>query len=106
LKSRKTKILRFLEVLKQGCIPVILSNNWVLPFSEVLDWSRAVIWADERKLTDIPFILRNISHKTIFQMQQQAIFYFNTYFSSVERIVMTTIEVTKTYKVLILIIVI
>ena len=77
-----------------------MSNNWVLPFSEVLDWNTAVIWADERKLTDVPFILRNVSIRKIFEMKQQAVFYYNTYFSSVERIVMTTVEVIKRASIL------
>lgn len=36
-------------------------NSWVLPFSEVIDWSSAVIIADERILFQIPDQLRSIS---------------------------------------------
>ena len=44
---------RFLESLQAACIPVLLSNNWVLPFSEVIDWQRSVIWGDERLLLQV-----------------------------------------------------
>ena len=44
---------RFLEALQAACIPVLLSNNWVLPFSEVIDWNKAVIWGDERLLLQV-----------------------------------------------------
>jgi glucuronyl/N-acetylglucosaminyl transferase EXT2 len=28
------------DVMKAGCIPVIVADTYVLPFSEVLDWQR------------------------------------------------------------------
>ena len=42
-----------MEVLEAACIPVVLSNDWVLPFSEVIDWSKAVIMGDERLLLQV-----------------------------------------------------
>ena len=46
-------ICRFLESLQAACVPVLLSNNWVLPFSEVINWNQAVIWGDERLLLQV-----------------------------------------------------
>jgi hypothetical protein len=62
---------RFLEALSMGCIPVVLSNSWVLPFSEVIDWSSAVIVADERLLLQIPDQIRSISSFEIESMRAQ-----------------------------------
>jgi len=45
--------VRFLESLQSACIPVLLSNDWVLPFSEVIDWNKAALWADERLLLQV-----------------------------------------------------
>lgn len=44
---------RFLEALQAGCIPVLLSNSWVLPFDSKIDWKTAAIWADERLLLQV-----------------------------------------------------
>ena len=56
--------VRFLESLQSACIPVLLSNDWVLPFTEVIDWNKAALWADERLLLQVhcfpilfPFLL-------------------------------------------------
>lgn len=36
-----------------ACVPVMLSNGWELPFSEVIDWNQAAIIGDERLLLQV-----------------------------------------------------
>lgn len=31
------------DVLQAGCVPVILADSYILPFSEVLDWKRSAL---------------------------------------------------------------
>jgi len=52
-------LCRFLEVLQAACIPVVLSNDWVLPFSEVIDWNKAAVIGDERLLLQV--VVRSVS---------------------------------------------
>lgn len=34
-------------------MPVMLSNGWELPFSEVIDWKQAAVIGDERLLLQV-----------------------------------------------------
>ncbi|KAF5889425.1 exostosin-1-like, partial [Clarias magur] len=75
-----------------ACIPVLLSNGWELPFSEVIDWSKAAIIGDERLLLQIPSITRSVDAERILALRQQTQFLWDSYFSSVDKIVLTTLE--------------
>ena len=52
-RGRRLGSFRFLETLQAGCLPVILSNSWQLPFDEVIDWSSASLSLDERMLLQV-----------------------------------------------------
>lgn len=93
-RGRRLGSYRFLEALQAGCIPVLLSNGWALPFMEVIDWNKAAIWADERLLLQVPEMLRSISKTKAFILRQQTQILWEQYFSSIEKIVFTTFEVS------------
>jgi chromosome condensin MukBEF complex kleisin-like MukF subunit len=67
----------------------------VLPFSERIDWPRAVVWADERLLTQVVPVLRAMPAERVIQMKQQCLHYYYAYFSSIDRIIRTTVEILK-----------
>ncbi|CAH8467056.1 unnamed protein product [Heterobilharzia americana] len=94
-RGRRLGSYRFLEVLQAGCIPVMLSNDLELPFSEVIDWNRAVVWADERLPLLLPLNLRRITSHQIIQFRQQVMFLWHTYLSSIASIVLTTLEILR-----------
>ena len=56
-RGRRLGSFRFLETLQAGCLPVILSNSWQLPFDEVIDWSSASLSLDERMLLQVRMIV-------------------------------------------------
>lgn len=40
-------------VWQAACVPVMLSNGWELPFSEIIDWNTAAVIGDERLLLQV-----------------------------------------------------
>lgn len=94
-RGRRLGSFRFLEALQASCIPVSLSNGYVLPFSEVLDWKKASLVIDERQLFQLPYLLRRMSSSRILSLRWYAQFMWDTYFSSVNKIITTTIEVIR-----------
>ncbi|XP_050314376.1 exostosin-1 [Anthonomus grandis grandis] len=94
-RGRRLGSFRFLEALQAGCIPLLLSNGWELPFSEVIDWKKAVIWADERLFLQVPHIIRSIPPSKILELRQQTQVLWDRYFSSIEKIVYTTLEIIR-----------
>ncbi|XP_024154356.1 exostosin-1b [Oryzias melastigma] len=94
-RGRRLGSFRFLEALQAACVPVVLSNGWELPFSEIIDWNRATVIGDERLLLQIPTTVRSIHPDKILSLRQQTQFLWEAYFSSVEKIVLTTLEIIQ-----------
>lgn len=70
-RGRRLGSYRFLEALSFGCIPIVLSNSWVLPFNEIIDWPSAIVMADERLVFQIPDQIRSLSRFEIESMRLQ-----------------------------------
>ena len=84
---------RLMEVMSVGCIPVIVSWHWVLPFQHIIKWNDYVIRIEEtfdwHNLSALVSILvksewdqayMNKWHIRVYELHQ-------TYFSSVEKII-------------------
>ncbi len=41
--------------MRFGCIPVVFSNNWEMPFSDIIDWKKCVVNFDERNINGVNF---------------------------------------------------
>jgi len=59
------------DAIQSGCIPVFACDTYILPFSEVLDWTRASVSIRENLLPDVLNILKKFTPKQINGMKQQ-----------------------------------
>ena len=94
-RGRRLGSFRFLETLQAGCLPVILSNGWQLPFDEVIDWSSASFSIDERQLLQVPEILHAVTGPEVFSRRQQTQVIWENYLASVEKIVLTSLNILQ-----------
>ncbi|XP_037274398.2 exostosin glycosyltransferase 1 ttv isoform X1 [Rhipicephalus microplus] len=94
-RGRRLGSFRFLESLQAGCVPVLLANGWELPFGEALRWEGAALRADERLLLQVPDTLRSMPRRRVHAMRQRSQLLWETYFSSVDKIVLTVLQILR-----------
>uniref|UniRef100_A0AAG5DJ14 Exostosin-2 n=1 Tax=Anopheles atroparvus TaxID=41427 RepID=A0AAG5DJ14_ANOAO len=81
-----------LEAMAAGCIPVIMADNYVLPFSDILDWELMSLRIYESNLHTVVPVLRAVSAQRVSEMQAQVRHIYERYFASLERIVLTALD--------------
>lgn len=81
-----------LESLATGCIPVIMADNIVLPFQEIIDWTLASVTIRESDLHSTISVLKAISPTKIKELRAHGKFLFEKYFKNLETIVMSLLD--------------
>lgn len=83
------------NALSKNCIPLVFSDKYILPFSEVLDWNRCVIPLRQYQIPDISLIISSISTEIIEYHQQHCSFFFTKYMSTMEKIIETSLSIIE-----------
>lgn len=81
-----------LEAMAANCIPVIIADNIILPFQEIIDWTLASVSIREADLHSISSVLKSISATKINELQKQGRFLYEKYFKNLETIVMSMLD--------------
>uniref|UniRef100_A0A7N0VLV8 Exostosin GT47 domain-containing protein n=1 Tax=Kalanchoe fedtschenkoi TaxID=63787 RepID=A0A7N0VLV8_KALFE len=64
---------RLVESILSGCVPVVVSDSYVLPFSDVLAWSEFSVPVPVRRIPEIKRILKGISDEKYRKMQRNVL---------------------------------
>lgn len=83
---------RHIEAMNVGSIPVIISDDYQLPFSEHIDWSSCSVRIPESQVSQtLDIVKQEISKEEILRNNVNEI--YQKYFSSTEKIIHTAIEI-------------
>lgn len=83
----------WLDVLMSGCVLVYVNAGYMLPFEEVLDWNLAAISVRPAFLERLHEILDSLSSEEWKSKQLQSLKLWRHYFSSLEDITITTLDI-------------
>ncbi|XP_050409232.1 exostosin-like 3 [Patella vulgata] len=87
---------RLSESLKYGAVPIILGTHVTLPYSEILDWDKAVVFLPTARVTEIFFFLRTFTDNDISFFRHRGRFIWETYFATTENIIDSALAVLRT----------
>jgi hypothetical protein len=83
---------RLLEVMSFGCIPVILSDGWVLPFDRLLQWNTFSMRFSSDAIPMIPRILGSLGDKEISSRFKEVQRIYEAHFKDLDCIVGTLFD--------------
>ena len=72
---------RLYEAMQLGAVPVYISDDFFLPWSDELNWNEFCVIVDSKNLKQLPSILNSISEEKINEMADKAKQVYSEYFT-------------------------
>lgn len=90
-RLEKSALVSLYDTVKFGCIPVIVADEWILPFSEFLDWNSFSIQIRHDNLASLNQIVNKNSFRvnTILANLKHV---HENYFSSINKITLAILN--------------
>lgn len=89
---------RHVETMNVGSIPVIISDNYALPFSELIDWNSCSIRIKENDLCNLLEVIKYNLHRED-ELRQNVKDVYTKYFSSTSKIIITSLQIYMNKKI-------
>lgn len=84
-----------LDALQCGSIPVIITDDYLPPFHELLDWSHFSILLAKQNLPQLTRILNSISSDKLEQMRQVGEHIYSKHFESTAKAALSTLHLIE-----------
>ena len=89
--EKKTSLMSLFDAIKSNCIPIIVSSEWILPFSEHLDWRQFSIQINLKDLNHLEQIL-SYHLKNVNRMLFNLDVVYTNYFKSIKVITLAILK--------------
>jgi hypothetical protein len=80
---------RLAEVMSFGCIPIILSDGWVLPFDRIMPWEQFSIRIHADAVQQLPQILGTLTPDDILSRQEKVLSVYQSQLADLGRVAAT-----------------
>lgn len=82
-----------MDIIASQCIPIIIADTIVMPFNSHVDWNRIALFVPEENIKSILKIVHSVSKERRGELYWQLRWVYERYFSSIEKITLTTLEI-------------
>ncbi|OWR45767.1 putative exostosin-2 isoform 2 [Danaus plexippus plexippus] len=82
-----------MDVIASQCIPIIIADAIIMPFNSHIDWNKIALFVPEENIKNLVRIVHSVSKERKGEMYWQLRWVYERYFSSIEKLTLTTLEI-------------